>query len=154
METKKKRLSPLSGAAAKAARDTAVTQILTKKSFTAAQLRRLWARASSAKRHILKVLAPELLDLRARQDALELLVLQGTAVADVHNLEEGRALLLKLKGEALLALPEDDLLQHLGGASREEVWTGVEDKMVADIYQKQKARLLNSVGVKFDESEQ
>jgi hypothetical protein len=144
----KRRIRPLTGKEAEEARERSIQEALSKKMLSPDQLRRLWARASSAKRHILKIIAPELFELRARHEALERFII------DYFMLElraEDSALikskLKKMKAEYISSLPDDDLLQHLAGRSNDEVWKGVEDSMVRDIYEKQKHKLLKGIGV-------
>lgn len=146
---KRKPIRPLSGSEAEKAREKSVRAALERKILSADQLRRLWARASSAKRHILQVLAPELLELRARHDALEALVLdcadlRGFTPSEPEALQEN---LLQRRKKALRELPDSDRLQHLAGDARDAVWKGVEDRMVNDIYGKQKSTLLRGIGV-------
>tara|TARA_Y100000034_G_scaffold135611_1_gene208248 strand:- start:460 stop:879 length:420 start_codon:yes stop_codon:yes gene_type:complete len=126
---------------------TAIDQIMRSKSLSAANQRRGFARASSAKRFILSIIAPELLEVRTRLAALEKLVI---SMADLkpYSAEDLKTVLKVAEKEALEALPEDDKLSHLANPDiSPKIWKSIEDAMVRDIEQKQRKPLLDSAGV-------
>lgn len=128
---------------------TAIEQIMKTKTLDADKQRRLWARASAGKRFILTLLAPELLELRARHDALEMFVLdfieprlgEETAESLQERLETYRR-------KALADLPENDQLKHFADpAIQKEIWKGIEDGMKRSVEKSQRKKLLSSAGV-------
>ena len=139
-------------------RNKALDDIVKKKKLTADQERRLWARASAAKRFILRVIAPELLDLRVRTEALEDFVLRYCQLEHLPSpvcdgieretkLEALADMQTTIRHKLSSAEGNELRLDALGGQYREQVWKGVEDRMVADIVKKQRDPLLNSAGI-------
>jgi len=126
----------------------AIDQIMEKKTLSAGHQRRSFARASAAKRFLITLIAPELLELRARHDALERMVLEFISMrpgAEEEALEER---LEQFRKKALEDLPVNDKLKHIADQNvNKQVWRGVEDAMVRDIEQKQRKPLLDSAGV-------
>tara|TARA_Y100000310_G_scaffold218778_1_gene220094 strand:- start:7124 stop:7549 length:426 start_codon:yes stop_codon:yes gene_type:complete len=129
----------------------AVAQMLAKKTLSAAHQRKLWARATNAKKLILSLIAPELLELRSRHDALEMLVvvhLAGLLVSQGIDEEAVREALNENRKKALDDLPDNDRLKHLADRHVNElVWKKTEDMMIADIENKQKKPLLDATGI-------
>ncbi len=121
--------------------------MLEKKKLSAAQQRRLWARATNAKKFILSLIAPELLELRARHDALEMFVLDNANFYG-YPPEQGQDELNSLRQKAIDDLPDDDRLKHLADKNvNEAVWRKTEDLMIKDIETKQKKPLLEATGI-------
>ena len=94
---------------------------------------------------ILRVIAPELLELKVRVEALEMFAIRyvNTSIND-EDLEQ---LLREIQGKIRSKIRDKDpdamRLDGLGGDAREEVWKGVEDLMVQDIVNKQRESISN-----------
>jgi hypothetical protein len=122
----------------------AVDQILAKKSLTPHEQRRLWGRATTAKKLILEVIAPDLLELRVRVDALEEMlretneVLQGRVIVD-RDIDYW-------KDRAREAERENDRLKYLAQTGK-EVWAKLESGMQKSVEQVQRKAILKSAGV-------
>ena len=132
--------------------------MMSKKTLSAKAQRQGFARASAAKRFLLTLIAPELLELRAQHDALEMLVVDHIAstrpkidLDDSSRHDHGEDLqeeLLHLRKKALADLPEDDKLRHLADPTvSKAIWKDIEERMVRDIENKQRKPLLNATGI-------
>ena len=133
-------------------RKKAIDQMMAKKTLTPANQRRGYARASAVKKFLLELIAPELLELRARHDALEMYVTDlavlvgGTRFGDDE--EGAREILESFRKKALDDLPENDKLKHLSDmAIQKMIWKDIEDKMVRDIEKKQQKPLIEAAGL-------
>lgn len=133
-------------AAKKGIRDKVIASLLATKTLSAPQQRRLWARSSTAKHFLLQVIAPELLEIRARHAALEEFVLNNLPAGKAEEAEE---VLRQARIKHFNGLDDRDRLKHLGTdyQGARTIWKGVEDRMVNDITRKQRLSLETSAGI-------
>jgi hypothetical protein len=139
-------------------RHRAIEAMLAKKGLSPKAQRQGFARASAAKRFILTLIAPELLELRARHDALEMfvidhcMVIAGTNLPDSYPdgvLSEAKSERLEqLHKKSLADLSDDDKLKHLADLSvNGAIWRDIEKRMIKDIENKQRKPLLDATGI-------
>ena len=109
-------------------------------------VRRIAARSATARKLILEVIAPDLLDLRLRHDALEEAFLSYVLIHDASDPDAPafNPRLVELKGQARENLHEKYKLQHLAGPDQKLVWKGIEDKMIASLRENKRRELENA----------
>ena len=135
------------GLAGSAARDKIVSQAVDKEVPKISFVRRIAARAGTAKRIILQTIAPELLDLKVRHEALERVVLSYMTIHahDPAGVPGFEPRLPEMREKVRAELHEKDRLKHLAGPDADSVWKGIEDKMVVGLRAKAHDRIVKAL---------